>query len=64
MSKKKTKTVKNPVAKPTNKEETTPSPNELFESVENLGKDLLSGSKSKWLSWVGNLLKYLSNKVK
>lgn len=37
---------------------------EVIESFETLGKDLLSGSKSKWLNWLSVLFKYLSNKIK
>lgn len=37
---------------------------EVIDSFEALGKDLSSGSKSKWLNWLSVLFKYLSNKIK
>jgi len=64
MSKKNSKAAKHTASKSTPKENPTPNHNEVFKSVEDLGTDLLSGTKSKWLDWVGSLLKYISNKLK
>jgi hypothetical protein len=66
MSKKNSKESKQPTPKIILKENPTPTPNhnQVFKSVEDLGTDLLSGSKSKWLDWAGSFLKYISNKLK